>query len=123
MSLSVTGYAFTLCKCLHCVLALGINLAFNATKLSRAFILIFSTNITIYSSSSKVEAAYKETHSVYGACSNKYITPAGNKVVYRRFGTFKLGYVLCSSTATSDMTSSLADAISPQMGCVKLQSQ
>ncbi|KAH9521523.1 hypothetical protein DERF_005174, partial [Dermatophagoides farinae] len=58
----------------------------------------------------------------YGACSNKYITPAGNKVVYRRFGTFKLGYVLCSSTATSDMTSSLADAISPQMGCVKLQS-
>ncbi|KAH9530162.1 hypothetical protein DERF_003986 [Dermatophagoides farinae] len=60
--------------------------------------------------------------SQYGACSNKYITPAGNKVVYRRFGTFKLGYVLCSSTATSDMTSSLADAISPQMGCVKLQS-
>ena len=39
---------FTLAKCLHCVLAMGINLAFDAAKLSRPFLLIFSTNLTIW---------------------------------------------------------------------------
>ncbi|KAH9527702.1 hypothetical protein DERF_001710 [Dermatophagoides farinae] len=78
------------------------------------------SNIAIFQYTKITKNNYARNGKTYGACSNKYITPAGNKVVYRRFGTFKLGYVLCSSTATSDMTSSLADAISPQMGCVKL---
>ena len=33
--------------------------------------------------------------SQYGHCSNKYITSAGIKVVYRRFGTSRPGCVLC----------------------------
>lgn len=33
--------------------------------------------------------------SQYGDCSNKYITSAGIKVVYRRFGTSTSGCVLC----------------------------
>ncbi|KAH9497386.1 hypothetical protein DERF_013381 [Dermatophagoides farinae] len=41
-----------------------INLAFDAGKPSWTFLIIFSTNITIYSSSSEVEVASKETHSV-----------------------------------------------------------
>ena len=62
--------------------------------------------------------------SQYGDCSNKYITSAGIKVIYKRFSTSTSGCVVHSvycviSWQQADITSSLADAISPQRGCVE----